>query len=195
MPQTNVTHSHRSIYIVSPYMCSSSSQQSLHYSNICRLIFIVVVIVRVMVLKLDFRVGSFGFFDSRKLFDAFRFIPEIPRYISIHFDTFRYISIHFSHAYFYYQKAPDTFRYISIHFDTFSIHFFIFMFFFLSFFCDPPSPLCRCMCGGAAVCAAMPLDAGNNMFAFLQFVQRHVLMRVSRLLRHALQHKSSKGVQ
>ena len=155
MPQTNVTHSHRSFYIVSPYMCSSSSQQSLHYSNICRLIFIVVVIVRVMVLKLDFRVGSFGFFDSRKMFDALRFIPEIPRYISIHFDTFRYISIHF--------------------------------------FCDPP--LCRCMCGGAAVCAAMPLDAGNNMFAFLQFVQRHVLMRVSRLLRHALQHKSSKGVQ
>ena len=149
MPQTNVTHSHRSIYIVSPYMCSSSSQQSLHYSNICRLIFIVVVIVRVMVLKLDFRVGSFGFFDSRKMFDALRFIPEIPRYISIHFDTFRYISIHFSHAYFYYQKAPDTFRYISIHFDTFSIHFFC--------FCDPPPvPLyvrrCRCMCGNAAGC-------------------------------------------
>ena len=141
MPQTNVTHSHRSIYIVSPYMCSSSSQQSLHYSNICRLIFIVVVIVRVMVLKLDFRVGSFWFFDSRKMFDALRFIPEIPRYISIHFDTFRYISIHFSHAYFYYQKAPDTFRYISIHFDTFSIHF---------FFCDPPPPC-------AAVCAAVPL--------------------------------------
>ena len=186
MPQTNVTHSHRSIYIVSPYMCSSSSQQSLHYSNICRLIFIVVVIVRVMVLKLDFRVGSFGFFDSRKMFDALRFIPEIPRYISIHFDTFRYISIHFSQAYFYYQKAPDTFRYISIHFDTFSIH-------FLFFLRSPP--LCRGMCGGAAVGAALPLDAGNNMFAFLQFVQRHVLMRVSRLLRHALQHKSSKGVQ
>ena len=148
MPQTNVTHSHRSIYIVSPYMCSSSSQQSLHYSNICRLIFIVVVIVRVMVLKLDFRVGSFGFFDSRKMFDALRFIPEIPRYISIHFDTFRYISIHFSHAYFYYQKAPDTFRYISIHFDTFSIHLF--------FAIPPPVPLyvrrCRCMCGNAAGC-------------------------------------------
>ena len=148
MPQTNVTHSHRSIYIVSPYMCSSSSQQSLHYSNICRLIFIVVVIVRVMVLKLDFRVGSFWFFDSRKMFDALRFIPEIPRYISIHFDTFRYISIHFSHAYFYYQKAPDTFRYISIHFDTFSIHFFIFIYFF--FFAIPPPPC-------AAVCAAVPL--------------------------------------
>ncbi len=154
MPQTNVTHSHRSIYIVSPYMCSSSSQQSLHYSNICRLIFIVVVIVRVMVLKLDFRVGSFGFFDSRKLFDALRFIPEIPRYISIHFDTFRYISIHFSQAYFYYQKAPDTFRYISIHFDTFSIHF-LFTFFF-AIPPLPPVPLyvrrCRCMCGNAAGC-------------------------------------------
>ena len=166
MPQTNVTHSHRSIYIVSPYMCSSSSQQSLHYSNICRLIlflffvfcfcrliFIVVVIVRVMVLKLDFRVGSFGFFDSRKMFDALRFIPEIPRYISIHFDTFRYISIHFSQAYFYYQKAPDTFRYISIHFDTFSIHFFFFFFLRSPL---PPVPLyvrrCRCMCGNAAGC-------------------------------------------
>ena len=137
MPQTNVTHSHRSIYIVSPYMCSSSSQQSLHYSNICRLIFIVVVIVRVMVLKLDFRVGSFWFFDSRKMFDALRFIPEIPRYISIHFDTFRYISIHFSQAYFYYQKAPDTFRYISIHFR------------YIFFFAIPPP------C--AAVCAAVPL--------------------------------------
>ena len=152
MPQTNVTHSHRSIYIVSPYMCSSSSQQSLHYSNICRLIFIVVVIVRVMVLKLDFRVGSFWFFDSRKMFD---------RYLSIHFDTFRHISIHFRYILFFLRSPP----------------------------------LCRCMCGGAAVCAAMPLDAGNNMFAFLQFVQRHVLMRVSRLLRHALQLKNSKGVQ
>ena len=191
MPQTNVTHSHRSIYIVSPYMCSSSSQQSLHYSNICRLIFIVVVIVRVMVLKLDFRVGSFGFFDSRKMFDALRFIPEIPRYISIHFDTFRYISPTLT---FTTKKLPihfDTFRYISIHF-RYIFFIFSFCFFFLR---SPPSPLCRCMCGGAAVCAAMPLDAGNNMFAFLQFVQRHVLMRVSRLLRHALQLKSSKGVQ
>ena len=113
----------------------------------CRLIFIVVVIVRAMVLKLDFRVGSFVFFDSRNLFDALRFIPEIPRYISIHFDTFRYISIHFSQAYFYYQKAPDTFRYISIHFDTFSIHF-LFLFFFV--FAIPPPPC-------AAVCAAVPL--------------------------------------
>ena len=153
MPQTNVTHSHRSIYIVSPYMCSSSSQQSLHYSNICRLIFIVVVIVRVMVLKLDFRVGSFWFFDSRKMFDALRFIPEIPRYISIHFDTFRYISIHFDTFLPRLLLLPKSSRYISIHFDTFRYIFDTF------FFCDPPRPpvplyvrRCRCMCGNAAGC-------------------------------------------
>ena len=72
----------------------------------CRLIFIVVVIVRVMVLKLDFRVGSFWFFDSRKMFDALRFIPEIPRYMSIHFDTFRYIFDTFFYFYVFFFAIP-----------------------------------------------------------------------------------------
>ena len=195
MPQTNVTHSHRSIYIVSPYMCSSSSQQSLHYSNICRLILFFCFSFFVFVGSFSSSLSSFAPWFSSWIFEWAVLVFLIRENCSMRFGSF--------------QKSPDTFRYISIHFDTFlprllllpkssryiSIHFDTFRYIFDTFFfCDPP-PLCRCMCGGAAVCAAMPLDAGNNMFAFLQFVQRHVLMRVSRLLRHALQHKSSKGVQ
>ena len=133
MPQTNVTHSHRSIYIVSPYMCSSSSQQSLHYSNICRLILFFYFSFFVFVGSSSSSLSSFASWFSSWIFEwaVFGFLirekcsmrfgssqksPDTFRYISIHFDTFRYISPTLT---FTTKKLPihfDTFRYISIHF-------------------------------------------------------------------------------